>query len=219
MTQRGTLTLRTPLGVCVRVNAPVRSNKSVKEVFIMSENFKGSSLKRFTRSAQGKTTLPRYDATEKVTPDPNVVNAYGMRIHLGLASACELMLMGKVIPINNPDVNAVTRYVLNVMKASKPIVEDYERYAADGGDFLNEVIRKYSRENNVWGVCVNTLNLMGESARCVTFLLEEPNPDNEFGGAVYVPCYVLNVDWGDNGSEFGDCFFRFAADKFWHRVS
>lgn len=170
-------------------------------------------------NTQGHLVRPTYDATEKVTPNPDTVAAYGMRIQLGLASACELMLTGKVIPIHNPDVNSVTRYVLNVLKASAPIDGEYERYAADGGDFLNEVIRKYVKDNNVWGVCANTLNLMGERARCVTYLLEEPNPENECGGAIYVPCYVLNVDWGDMGSEFGDCFFRKAADKFWHRVN
>lgn len=148
---------------------------------------------------------------------PTVV-LYGRTMYAETATKCEFMLMGKVQTIETPETNTVVHYLLNVLKVSKDIDPEYERYADNTGDFLNEVIRKYSKTNSVWGVVCNTLNF-GEPCRTVTFLLEKPDPANTSGGAVYVPCYVLNLDWGDMGSEFGDCFFQKRGDHCWHRVS
>ena len=124
-----------------------------------------------------------------------------------LATRCELALMGKVIPCNNSEVQAMIDYIITVLRASNEYLDEEK-------DILSK-INAYGDHRVKYLVC-NTI--MGEF-NCITFLLdddEEPIPqDLETDDGVF--CYVYNVT-DPMLSELGCCFFEKKQDNYYHRV-
>lgn len=136
---------------------------------------------------------------------------------------CELAMMGKVVPVKNEEVQKATEYLVKTLRNGKPILPDY----------LNDMIRKYTKKIDVAYIVVNTIAGM----ECITYLLKSnakpleypctdetseyfSAPFEEDYGSGYPSafCYVFNLVESDF-SEFGDCFFQKKDDNFYHRVS
>lgn len=124
-----------------------------------------------------------------------------------MKARCELALMGKVVQCTNEEVQAMTDYIIKVLKASNEYLEEEK-------DILSK-INAYGDHRVKYLVC-NTI--MGEF-NCITFLLdddEEPIPQDlstDYG----VFCYVYNVT-DPMLSELGCCFFEKKLDNYYHRV-
>ena len=133
------------------------------------------------------------------------------KIKKELATKCELALMGKVIPCNNDEVQAMTDYIITVLRASNEYLDEEK-------DILSK-INQYSeqgRELQVKYLVCNTI--MGEF-NCITFLLDddgEPEP-LDLANHEDVFCYVYNVT-DPMLSELGYCYFEKKQDHFYHRV-
>ena len=131
-----------------------------------------------------------------------------MKIKKELATKCELAMMGKVIPCNNEEVQAMTEYIITTLKASNEYLEMEE-------DILSK-INQYGNHRVKYLVC----NVIMGEFNCITFLLdddEEPIPqDLETDDGVF--CYVYNVT-DPMLSELGCCFFEKKADNYYHRIA
>ena len=129
------------------------------------------------------------------------------------AARCELAMMGKVVKCSNSEVNTMTEYILRTLGYD----ETYK-----GEDFLKNRIQRYSEENEVKYITVNTImQELLTIAYCIDTHIEgEPAPFEEDYGTPYKAsfCYVFTMN-ADDCSEFGDCFFSKKEDGFYHRVS
>ena len=125
-----------------------------------------------------------------------------------LATRCELALMGKVVPCNNDEVQAMVNYILTVIGST---YADIDRDV----DIINHHLNKYSKNNKVKYIVVNTL----DDFAMISFLIddeEEPFPD-DLATPDGVLCYVYNVNDAFM-SEFGYCFFEKREDQYYHRI-
>lgn len=131
-----------------------------------------------------------------------------------METRCELALMGKVVPVNNDEVQVMTEYILSAMGYEEQLIDNY----------VENTINHYSQNNIKYLVC-NKVHGMS----CITYLLECASDDEEeqypapfeedYGtGSPCAFCYVFNPE-NDWCSEFGDCFFEKRADGYYHRVS
>ena len=125
---------------------------------------------------------------------------------------CELALMGKVVPIySNDEVQSMTDYILEVLDRD----DEFKDL-----DIIKERICRYSKNNEVKYIVVNTLL---DTMRCITYLIDT-NEEDEFAPleedwGTGFPCsfsYCFNVD-ADDCSEFGDTFYSKEADGYYHR--
>lgn len=125
-----------------------------------------------------------------------------------METKCELAMMGKVVPCNNDEAQAMTEYILTVIGST------YANIDKDV-DIINYHLNKYSKNNKVRHLVVNTA---GEFVM-IAYLIddeEEPYPE-DLATQDGVLCYVYNVN-DPFLSEFGYCFFELREDNYYHRI-
>lgn len=130
-----------------------------------------------------------------------------------LATRCELAMMGKVIPCNIDEAQAMTDYILTTMKASYPETELEV-------DILKDHLHQYSDNSKVKYITTNKMSIMSDEFFCITYLIddeEEPFPE-DLATQDGVLCYVYNLT-APELSEFGYCFFEKKNDTYYHRIA
>lgn len=136
-----------------------------------------------------------------------------------IATGCELMLMGNVIPVKNEEVQLCTEYLLGVMHCDR---EDYD--AKKEAEEVMRLLYQYDSDHN-YNVRYMVCNTLMTDFRVITYLIEAP--DEELAECEWrLPdqvkdlanteqfSYVYNVD----APELSELGYTFYAMDSYHKI-